>query len=291
VGVARLTQVGLPLSKGLTMSRHLGAFSILTLGAITLGGCYFQAGTAPPAQPVVVAAAPPDPPAQPVAVETAPEYYYGGAHFYPAALGGDWCPIAEPHVHDFPPDHPEYYAYDSGYYYYSGRPGEVYVVGRAPQGVRIHVVREGEAHGWRRLPPQAPRAPYAAGGRYPTREEHPAPAQPVAMHAGIPENHGTFEKRDPAHTESPSDREHAAATPAERAAPTASEHAATTPAEHPAPTPTEHAAPTANEHAAPAEKAAGALPRPAAGAKPAVATNPAAAKASRRTPPKKEEKQ
>lgn len=116
-------------------------------------------------------------------VETASDvpptlYYYGGPHFYPDSLGGEWCSIAEPHAHDFPPDHPDYYAYDNGYYYYSGRPGEAYVVGTVPVGVRIHVVRERAPHGPYPLPAQAPPAPHVVTGRWPTREAHPAPYQP-----------------------------------------------------------------------------------------------------------------
>jgi hypothetical protein len=105
-------------------------------------------------------------------------YYYGGPHFYPESLGGDWCPIAEAHAHDFPPDHPEFYAYDSGYYYYSGRPNEAYVVGTVPIGVRIHEAREHEPHRVYALPAQAPPAPHLANGRWPTREAHPAPLRP-----------------------------------------------------------------------------------------------------------------
>jgi hypothetical protein len=105
-------------------------------------------------------------------------YYYGGPHFYPDALGGEWCPITEPHAHDFPPDHPDYYAYDNGYYYYSGRPNEVYVMGTVPIGVRVHVVHEREPHAAYALPAQAPPAPHLATGRWPTREAHPAPLRP-----------------------------------------------------------------------------------------------------------------
>ncbi|HEX3852319.1 MAG TPA: hypothetical protein VHW01_15220 [Polyangiaceae bacterium] len=210
------------------MIKSIGAGSfVLVLSSLPLAGCYFQAGSEP-AQPVAAApvaeAAP-----QPVA-EAEPEYYYGGPHFYPLALGGEWCPIAEPHVHDFPPDHPEWYAYDSGYYYYSGRPGEVYVAGEVPRGARVHVVREGEAHGWRHLPPTAPHAPYAAGGRYPTREEHPAPAHPVAMHGA--QNQELASARGPANheTESAHELSHGGAAVANKpeehgpAAVTASEH-------------------------------------------------------------------
>jgi hypothetical protein len=199
-----------------TMSKYVALFSpLLMVSSVWLGGCYVQAGSLPPAQPVVYAAPPPDPPpaveAEPV-VEAAPEYYYGGPHFYPLALGGDWCPIAEPHVHDFPPDHPEYYAYDSGYYYYAGRPGEVYVVGRTPRGARVHVVHEGDAHEWRRLPPTAAR-PRLVDGRYPAREGHPAPVHPIAQR-GAPESHAAVEHRiEPTHAESPiagRDGQHAA---------------------------------------------------------------------------------
>jgi hypothetical protein len=162
-----------------TMLNNARVFSsLLTISTLGVGGCYIQSGPMPPPQPYV--AQPPPPPEQPVVeVAAAPEYYYGGPHFYPAALGGDWCPIAEAHTHDFPPDHPEYYAYDSGYYYYSGRPGEVYVVGSAPRGVRIHEVREHELHGAGRLPENAARPPHLATGRYPTRDTHPAPVQPT----------------------------------------------------------------------------------------------------------------
>ena len=202
------------------MAKYFGVCSfVFAVSALPLAGCYVQAG-AGPVQPGYVESAPPP-------AEAAPEYYYGGAHFYPAGLGGEWCPIAEPHVHDFPPDHPEWYAYDSGYYYYSGRPGEVYVVGSVPPGARVHVVHEGEAHGWRRLPPAAPRAPYAAGGHYPTRADHPAPAQPVPVRRN--ENQGianaraqeTREAGNRAAPASPAPEEHgpAATTPAAPAAP------------------------------------------------------------------------
>lgn len=116
-------------------------------------------------------------------VETASDvqptlYYYGGPHFYPESLGGEWCSIGEPHAHDFPPDHPEWYAYDSGYYYYAGRPSEVYVVGTVPVGARIYVVHEHAPHGPYPLPAEAPRAPHVVTGRWPTREAHPAPFRP-----------------------------------------------------------------------------------------------------------------
>src|SRR5689334_7587895 len=84
----------------------------------------------------VVTSGPPAAPSSPSVL-----YYYGGAHFYPASLGNEWCGVNEPHAHDFPPDRPECYAYDLDYYYYTGCNGEVLVAGRAPAGAVVHVGR------------------------------------------------------------------------------------------------------------------------------------------------------
>ncbi|HEY4103065.1 MAG TPA: hypothetical protein VGM44_04205 [Polyangiaceae bacterium] len=275
------------------MIKSVGTRSfVFILASLPLAGCYAQAGMAP-AQPVGVAAEPAPVAAQPVEAE--PEYYYGGPHFYPAALGGEWCPIGEPHVHDFPPDHPEWYAYDSGYYYYSGRPGEAYVVGQVPRGARVHAVREGEAHGWRRLPPAAPHAPYVAGGRYPTREEHPAPAHPVAMHgaqntqltgARTPDNHeppATHETRSGGEVRHETKNTASQSLPDEHGSPTGAAAAGSRPG-------TEPRQPREGEAKGRAPEPAAAQHPAAASVHPPTASKPTAGKSGKGSEKKKENK-
>jgi hypothetical protein len=106
-------------------------------------------------------------------------YYYGGAHYYPVSLGGDWCGVSDPHAHDFPPDHPECYSRDLDYYYYTGCNNETPVIGRVPAGATVHTARPHAPHEPVAVPAGAPRAPHLATGRIPTRVTHPAPAQPI----------------------------------------------------------------------------------------------------------------
>src|ERR1043165_1346563 len=107
-------------------------------------------------------------------------YYYGGAHFYPASFGGDWCNVDQPHAHDFPPDHPECYSYDAGYYYFTGCDGAPpHTPGRVPAGVRVHVEKPQEPHRPTAIPVGAPTAPHVATGQIPPRISHPAPTVPT----------------------------------------------------------------------------------------------------------------
>ncbi|HWA75516.1 MAG TPA: hypothetical protein VG937_24445 [Polyangiaceae bacterium] len=107
-------------------------------------------------------------------------YYYGGAHFYPGSFGGDWCAVDQPHAHDFPPDHPECYSYEAGYYYFTGcQGGEPHAPGRVPAGARVHVDKPQEPHAPTAIPPGAPIAPHVATGQVPPRDTHPAPSTPA----------------------------------------------------------------------------------------------------------------
>ncbi len=118
-------------------------------------------------------------------------YYYGGPHYFSAAFGGEWCGIAEPHAHDFPPDHPEFYSYENHYYYYVGPPGQPQVPGRTPADAHVHVAQNGDPHGARPLPAEAPPAPHTISGQIPTREGHPAPMRPLPAPARATANPAT----------------------------------------------------------------------------------------------------
>ncbi|MGA8890213.1 MAG: hypothetical protein WB493_01505, partial [Anaeromyxobacteraceae bacterium] len=48
------------------------------------------------------------------------EAWYGGQHAIPAALGGGWCWVDGPHVHDYFPDPPDWYAFADGFFYWRG---------------------------------------------------------------------------------------------------------------------------------------------------------------------------
>ncbi|HSM91317.1 MAG TPA: hypothetical protein VLT47_00435 [Anaeromyxobacteraceae bacterium] len=89
--------------------RHL----VLAVPLALLAGCVVRTyGTYPAyGQPYASGPAPAAPRA---------EVYYYGNHFIPESAGGGWCYIDGPHTHDYYPDHDEWYAYDQGYYWYSG---------------------------------------------------------------------------------------------------------------------------------------------------------------------------
>ncbi|HSN91077.1 MAG TPA: hypothetical protein VLS93_07595, partial [Anaeromyxobacteraceae bacterium] len=48
------------------------------------------------------------------------EVWYHDGHFVPEQLGGGWCYLDGPHVHDYYPDRPDWYVLDYGYYWYTG---------------------------------------------------------------------------------------------------------------------------------------------------------------------------
>ena len=81
----------------------------LPLFLLALSGCVVSAG-------MVVPDAPPMPPPPAPVVEV----WYGGQHQIPAAVGGGWCWYDGPHVHDYFPDRPDWYAFDDGFLYWRG---------------------------------------------------------------------------------------------------------------------------------------------------------------------------
>ena len=78
----------------------------LAVAVLSLSGCVVTAGTVVPVPP----------PVAPGPVEV----WYGGQHAVPPALGGGWCWVDGPHVHDYFPDPICSYAFADGFYYWRG---------------------------------------------------------------------------------------------------------------------------------------------------------------------------
>ncbi|HEX9050559.1 MAG TPA: hypothetical protein VF841_08515, partial [Anaeromyxobacter sp.] len=125
------------------MKRLVLSLPFLVLAA----GCVIRTvpvGYAPPpepmAQPVVVA--PPPAPAPAPAMQV----WYAGPHFIPDAYGGGWCYEEGPHVHPYYPDRPDAYAYEGGYYSYTGPWAFVYVDGHPLPGGGWCFIRGAHTH-------------------------------------------------------------------------------------------------------------------------------------------------
>ena len=76
--------------------------TLLTLIVLSLSGCIITMATpvADPPPPAVV------------------EVWFGGEHAVPAPMGGGWCWVDGPHVHDYFPDPIDAYAFSDGFYYW-----------------------------------------------------------------------------------------------------------------------------------------------------------------------------
>src|SRR6266498_4101925 len=80
--------------------------ALLPLFALLLSGCVVHAVARPYPPPPVE-----PPPEAPLRV------FYYGEHRLP---GGGWCYAEGAHEHEFYPEHPEYFAFENGYYFWRG---------------------------------------------------------------------------------------------------------------------------------------------------------------------------